>query len=136
VIDEKETFPETKNEGPDVPKPAFELPRMSNDALKQFVLDYIDGKIFIIQQIKQPSVVPMVFLPLAMGALSGVPKEVALEIGTVWEYWDQAGPRGVNGYPMFTSCRFMWKGDWERAAAKIEQLVVKEDVRKKLLEDI
>lgn len=37
------------------------------------------------------------------------------DLGVVWEYYDKAGPRGINGYPCFFSCHLMHREDWERA---------------------
>lgn len=43
------------------------------------------------------------------------------QIGIFWEYLDQAGPRSINGMPMFFSVRIMHKDDWQRAAAAYER---------------
>ena len=53
----------------------------------------------------------MIFMPLALGVLSEMDKEEVKDIGLIYEYNDQAGPRGINGYPMFMSCRYLSKKD-------------------------
>ena len=46
-------------------------------------------------------------------------KAMTSQLGIVWEYNDKSLPRGVNGMPMFMSCRFMHKDDWERVIPAI-----------------
>jgi hypothetical protein len=36
------------------------------------------------------------------------------DIGMLYEYNDKAGPRGINGYPMFTSCNIVSKADTKK----------------------
>lgn len=47
--------------------------------------------------------------------------EHASQVGILWEYLSQAGPRSINGMPMFTSVHIMHKDDWQRAAAAYER---------------
>jgi len=35
-------------------------------------------------------------------------------IGMIYEYYDKAGPRGINGKPIFSSCQLMSKGDADK----------------------
>jgi hypothetical protein len=49
-----------------------------------------------------------VFMPLLFGA--EIPKDASL----VYEYVSEAGPRSVDGMPMFMSCRFLKKPEAER----------------------
>lgn len=49
-------------------------------------------------------------------------KQYLKDLGCVWESTDAyALPRGVNGYPIFASCRFMCKTDYVRAGAAIKR---------------
>ena len=103
-------------------------PRMSDEDLKAFVLGMCDGKIFTMND-APPDLVPMCFLPLMFNQ-EALPKEVLDRIGMVWEWMSEAGPRGVNNLPIFTSCRLMHKIDWERAHSAI----LKELERRKNIE--
>jgi hypothetical protein len=53
----------------------------------------------------------------AKGRYDAESKEVyrqwTADVGIVYEYYDKAGPRGINGYPMFTSCRILHREDWD-----------------------
>ena len=61
----------------------FDLSPLPDEVLKQFVIDYVDGKIFTSFDIpgNQLHILGMVFMPIALGAITGVPREVLLEIG-------------------------------------------------------
>lgn len=48
-------------------------------------------------------------------------KEYVSQIGVVWEHYDKAMPRSVNGYPMFLSCHLMNMDDWERCLKVIRE---------------
>ena len=36
------------------------------------------------------------------------------QVGVLYEYYDKAGPRAINGYPIFFSCNMMSADDYER----------------------
>ena len=48
-------------------------------------------------------------------------KYLAKNLGIVWEWYDKSLPRGINGMPMFMSCRLMNKEDWERVKTAIDK---------------
>ena len=56
-------------------------------------------------------------------AARAVYRDWAYDLGVVYESYDKAGPRGINGYPMFTSLCMLHREDWEvvRAAVIREQ---------------
>jgi len=90
------------------------LPRYTDDELRQFVLDFIAGRIFTSAMVEEHTSLGVVFAPLAFGALSRWEKADLDRIGIVYEYIDKAGPLGVNGQPMFFSMRLMDLEDWDR----------------------
>jgi hypothetical protein len=47
--------------------------------------------------------------------------EWAKNLGCVWENLSAAGPRSINGCPIFFSMRMMHREDWERARGAIER---------------
>jgi len=97
------------------------FPRMTNEALANFVMNYCDGKLLMSSNLPN-RLLPLVFLPL-MFALPQYNEATLKSIGLFWEYFDKAGPRFINGYPCFTTCHIMRSEDWERAkrAIKVEQ---------------
>jgi hypothetical protein len=98
------------------------IPLMTDVQLKVFA--WCDGRIFTSNHIRPSyegdNIVSMVFMPLAFGALKDMTEDAIRHIGLIWEYLDQAGPRSINGYPIFSSLRFMHKDDWARATLAIK----------------
>lgn len=43
------------------------------------------------------------------------------DVGTIWEYYNKAGARSINGYPCFFSLHVMCKKDWEKAIKAIRR---------------
>lgn len=100
------------------------LPRMSDDELVEFVNDYLNGDVVTDQDIEE-DMIPQVFMPLLLGAASQL-EPVIENVGCVYEYTHKAGPRAVNGLPMFMSFNVMHKQDWKAAVKAIK----KEDARR------
>jgi len=100
-------------------KPAIEWPPMSDDDLRSFINGVADGRIFTSVQIQEPNMIGHVFMPLLFGALGRYNVESIKTIGVFYENYDQALPRSINGYPMFTSMRMMNVTNWERTKKAI-----------------
>lgn len=100
-------------------QPEAVLPRYSDQELREFVLGVCDGHAFTSMDIKDPNLLGTVFMPLALGALSDMPKDQIEDIGCVWEWRSQAMPMGINGMPMFPSCRLMGRADFLKAGKAI-----------------
>lgn len=47
--------------------------------------------------------------------------EYTAQIGVLWEWMSKAGPRAINGYPIFMSMRVMHRDDWSRAVGAIQR---------------
>lgn len=107
-----------------------EIPGMNDDDLRQFVYDLMVGRIFTHRQIREESMIGVVFMPLMFGALSGWSDTGLSNIGAIWEYVEKAGPRSINGYPIFHSLRLINVHDWEIAL----QAMRKESERQKDIE--
>jgi len=129
------TQEEVEESWSDIQEPA--IPRLTDAALADFVLAYCDGKILTSANVRQLNLLPMIFMPIALGALSDFSERTLGKIGVIWEYYSAAGPRGVNGYPTFFSCRLMRVEDWERAVKAIDRELERRDgLKKTILEGI
>lgn len=96
------------------------LPSMSDQELREFVLGYLRGDVFTHHTIANPDDIPLVFMPVAFGALSSISKEDVDDLGCIYaRFSDGVFPRMVNGNPIFMTCRFMNRGDWNRARTAI-----------------
>jgi len=113
------------------PEPTGAIPRMSQEQLKKFVLDFMGGFIFTSAQVRDPSLLSVVFMPLALGALSNYQDEAVADIGLVWAYLSEAiGSRAIDSYPFLGTCRFMHKDDW----AKVSLAILREQERQDTIE--
>ena len=90
-----------------------QCPRMTEDEIKAMAMEFVKGRLFCATHIppeQQAAMVPAVFMPLMLGGLDDIDVET---IGNIVENMDAAGPRCVNGYPMFLSMRLVHKDDWD-----------------------
>ena len=92
---------------------------MEDQQLREFVLGVCDQRIFTSDFIRRPEELRMVFMVVGLGGFADWTREELAQIGCFWEYMEAAGPRAVNGYPMFMSVRVMNKEDHERARKAI-----------------
>ncbi len=104
---------------------------LSNDKLREFVLAFVDGRIFTDKHVHNPKRdLGMVFMPIALGAFSGWTEDQLNNVGCIYEYIDQAGPRSINGMPVFFSFRILSAEQWDQA----REAIVKEQARRKKIE--
>jgi hypothetical protein len=85
----------------------------SEEELKKLAQEIVDGKVFTDRDLRKADqaggfMLTMVFMPLA---LMENPAAFVADAGLLYEYWDQAGPRSINGYPMFFSVRKIIRKD-------------------------
>lgn len=113
-------------------KEALDLPRVSDEKLRQFVDDFVSNRIFTSAHLRDVEVdlLPMIFMPIALGCFAKVQPDTLKNIGVVYEYLDKAGPRSINGKPVFFSLNMLHIEDWKRALVAIE----KEQERRKHIE--
>jgi len=92
-----------------------ELSLMSKEELRQFVDDLVSDRIFTSSHIRpneRQDMVATVFMPVALGAFANWSDTGMANIGVLWEYTSKAGPRCINGYPIFFSMHMVHKDDW------------------------
>ena len=85
----------------------------TDEQLKDIAMDILNEKIFTSRHLSHDSsLIPMVFLPLALM------KEEQIEgfknVKTIFEYYNKASSRGINGYPCFMSCETLTKKEDEK----------------------
>jgi len=85
--------------------------------LRQLAADAVEGRVFGSWMVGDTASLPLVFMPLALGAQ--LPKDTQ----HVYEYLEKAGPRGINGYPSFFSFHVLVKDEAERLQPLIDELV-------------
>lgn len=78
---------------------------MSEEELRKLAVDYVEGKIFTTfhfheAEMDRGEMVGLVFMPLLLGGVG-----FAKDAWMLYEYYSEAGPRSINGYPIFFSMR-------------------------------
>lgn len=69
--------------------------------------DLYRGMIFTDRHMQRPEDVPSVFMPLIFMKKEDIEKLQANPPGMIYEYFSEAGPRSINGMPMFMSFRMI-----------------------------
>jgi hypothetical protein len=49
-------------------------------------------------------------------------EDIPEDIGAIYEYMDRAGPRSINGMPMFTSCKFLTQAEYKEVCEYIQEI--------------
>lgn len=105
---------EQKNEESQVSVLEGEPERMTREQRSQFVKDLIGNRIFTSAQLTDMELehgeLFSVFVPLMMVRPT---EEYLSQIGVIWEYYDKALLRSVNGKPQFWSMNVMHLDDWK-----------------------
>lgn len=68
------------------------------------------------------SLMSMVFMPIMFMKADDREKLVE-EVIHIFEFYDKALPRGINGKPMFMSCRFITKEEWPKVTKYVDELI-------------
>lgn len=101
--------------------------RMTHPELLRFVADVVAGKILLAQHVENfDENIGCVFPKLEF--LHWLTPEARREIGTVYEYLDQATGTARNGQPSFNTVRFIHVEDWLLA----RDLIAAEMIRKEM----
>jgi len=83
-----------------LPGRRHDIPLMTEDGLKDFVLGCCNGHIFTSNQVPDEEaqhLLGSIFMPLVFGALKNYDQESIENIGVLWEHMSEAAPRGING---------------------------------------
>lgn len=103
-------------------------PHLSDDEIKKIAIDFYHNKIFSSIHIMQnygADMLKMVFVPI----LFLRPKNVE-DIGMIYEYYSKAGPRAINGCPIFMSMKIMHNDDMDKFFKFMEEY---EEMQRKFL---
>lgn len=99
------------------------IPDREEPFLRQLAVDIADNKIFTDWNIKDHNnMTSMVFMPIALGAFAEWTEEEGKEIGMIYEYMDKAGPRSINGMPIFFSLSVINHADADKVASWVKEL--------------
>jgi hypothetical protein len=95
--------------------------RYTDEELRQFGLDLFAGKIFTSNHLQKIEAIEMSF-PVLIFLNEKIRKELTDQKAAVFfEYLDKAGPRSINGRPIFMSCRWLTQEEWEKVVEYYEK---------------
>ena len=100
--------------GPDPGVAMHPAPRLTPEEITEVAEGLVKGRYFCATMCP-PDMITSVFMIVALGGLANIEPD---SIGNIIEDLDKAGPRSVNGYPCFFSCRVIHKADWAVIAEK------------------
>jgi hypothetical protein len=87
--------------------------------LRALALDIVEGKVFGSWAVRNPNTdLTLVFMVLLFCKKEDFPED----IGAIYEYMNLAGPRAINGMPMFTSCRFLTQAEYKEVCEYIQEI--------------
>lgn len=97
---------ETDVEQTEAIKPLRSVPLMTEEEMGKLARDMAMEKVFTNLHVPEEDsgMLKSIFMVAALGGLADVD---AKQIGMIYEYLDRAGPRSVNGYPIFMSLRMV-----------------------------
>jgi hypothetical protein len=106
---------------------------LTDPEVRELALGIMAGTVFTDRQLLDPQDITMVFPVLSMMTPEQYQESVidvvlpggiedAAPVGLIYEHLDKAGPRSVNGYPMFFSLRVMSPSDLERVQGVMDEL--------------
>ena len=97
----------------------------SQNELNQIALGIHNGHIFTDRHIREHdyvSVLPMIFLPMALLDKEGLEALRAKKPELFFEELSKAGPRAINGYPTFFSMQYLDREEFDVVSRKLEEI--------------
>lgn len=126
-VNKDEKIEDTSNE----PGRKHLLAPLTEKEIADLANDLYRCMIFTDRHVQRPEDVPSVFMPLIFMKKDDIEKLKANPPGMIYEYFSEAGPRSINGMPMFMSFRMIGIEDTAKVMErynKIKQAV--EDANK------
>jgi hypothetical protein len=105
----------------------------TDEELKQLAQDILMDKVFTDRHLRNdnPQTFALVFMPFAMANAEQLEAMKKEDIGMVYEYLSEAGPRSINGLPTFFSCKRITKAETDKVFEYYEKFKKALDQAKK-----
>lgn len=104
------------------------MPPRTDDDLKQLARDIVAGRVFTDLHIQAPATeVKLDIMRAVWPILLFMNEQQQAEINAlhpvmIYEYLREAGPRSVNGYPVFFSLHVIGQEEWTRLSVYLDRL--------------
>lgn len=98
-------------------------PRRSDEDIRHLAREWVAGRVYSADSVP-PDLIPLVFMPVAFGLLEGYRRRQldSLFVFAIEGEHSSIPGRGVNGYPMFTSCHLWRRTDALKANALAQRM--------------
>ncbi len=108
----------------DILCPEKTIPSQSEEFLTQLAKDIVNNLVFTSDHMPHEKLetLGIVFMPLLLGALQHYSEEAVKDIGMIYEYYKQACPTSINGYPTFISFRILNVKDRKLVLDKVDKM--------------
>lgn len=98
------------------------MKNLTDAEIKQLAVDFHHGMIFCDRHVARPDDLPMVFMILNLMDEKAFKKLKADSPGLIYEYLEKAGPRSINGMPIFFSMRMLSSADTVKMFKLVDKL--------------
>jgi hypothetical protein len=95
---------------------------LTDEEIKKLANDIYQGLVFTNRHIQNPDDLSRVFMSLNFLDEEQIKKFNADMPGMIYEYMENAGPRSINGMPMFMSFRVLNREDAKKVHEKYIQI--------------
>lgn len=96
----------------------------THEELRQLAVDIVSGLVFTSahfrDDVELENLLQMVFMPLIFMSKEDIEELRANDIHIIYEYYSKAGPRGINGKPIFMSCGMLDRKDARKVWAMMK----------------
>jgi len=102
----------------------FTMPEVDDEELKKIAMGVHSGTIFSTDHMgaHDMNLVGSVFMPMLLGGIGYARHSLINNITFVYEYLSEAGPRCINGMPIFFSCRMLNREQHKRMYKKLDAI--------------
>jgi len=96
---------------------------MDDKEKKALAVDIVEGKVFGTWSMgeEENDLIPRIFMPLALAEKKVLKSMTDDKIAQIYEYMEKAGPRSINGFPIFFSMHMINEDDWAEVRAMCEK---------------
>ena len=96
----------------------------TDEELKQIAKDMLADKIFTNAHIREGDehLLATIFMPFVFMDEKQRDELEAKGVKVLFEYLSEAGPRAINGYPMFMTCKYMTGEEWDKVYEYYEKM--------------
>lgn len=100
------------------------IPNQTPEDLSKLAKDIATNLVFTDRHIRENDLqnLSMIFMPIIFGAFANNTEEYRKDVGMIYEYYSQAGPTSINGYPIFFSMQYINIHDAKIVWEKVEKI--------------